>query len=177
MHSITLLPVSLSKADYVAINHRMWNQRLGTRRSNWLLVGALALLTIGTVYTLVRNSGQLTSWTNPALLLVGIVFLVGRAQFVRWLMRRGYEKSRAQLSRSIVYTLRPNELRGQSELVQFSVQWSAIKKAAWVKPHWLLLYPSEAACYYLDLRCLPAAATAADIEQILAAQQIPQQQV
>ncbi|PJJ59178.1 hypothetical protein [Hymenobacter chitinivorans] len=174
MPSITLRPVTLSPADYVSINYRLWNQRMSTRRSNWLLGGALTLLAISVVYTLGQNSWQLTSWTNPVLLAAGLAFLVGRGQFVRWLLRRGYEKSRAGLSRSMVYTLLPNELQGQSELVQFSLHWSAIRKAVWVEPHWLLLYPTEAACYYLDLRCLPAPTSLADVRELLMAQAIAQ---
>ncbi|UOQ74605.1 hypothetical protein [Hymenobacter cellulosilyticus] len=175
MHSITFLPVTLSENDYLTINYGLWNKRLGTRRSNWLLGGGLTLLAIGFVLTLHQNHWRLSSWTTPVLLMVGFLFLVGRASVVRWLMRRGYKKSHAALSRPTVYTLTPDEFQGQSELVQFSLQWSAIKKAVWVQPHWLLLYPTEVACYYLDLRCLPAPATTADIRQILAAHQIPQQ--
>jgi len=54
------------------------------------------------------------------------------------------------------------------------VPWKALRRAVWVRPDWLLLYPTDAACYYLDLRRLPAALPPAVLAQLLAGHHVPQ---
>ena len=74
----------------------------------------------------------------------------------------------------IGYKLTAEEIRGHSALGHFAVPWAGLRRAVWVRPDWLLLYPTDAACYYLDLRRLPAAFSAADLAQLLAQHNVAQ---
>lgn len=167
--------VHLSADDYVALNFRLWRARPATRRNHWLLAAALLLLTVS-VGLDVWQHGRLTSTFTPLFLGVGVGYGLLRFGLVRWQLRRGYQQQ-AALQHPINFTLTDTEIIGQSMQGKFAGLWTDIRRAVWVGSDWLLLYPTETACYYLDLRRLPAPATAADVARLLARHQIRQQRV
>jgi hypothetical protein len=171
MQPLLFSQVTMTADEYVAVNFRLWCAQASTRRNNWILAAAIVLLSISLVLNLQQDNWQLTSWSAPSFLAVGVLYALLRAWLVRWMLRRGYAKNTA-LQQPVDFTLTPDEIKLQSGLGQFSGRWASIKRAVLVAPDWLLLYPNEAACYYLDLRQLQAPATFADVEQLLAQHQL-----
>ena len=167
--------VRLSADEFVAVNFRLWRARPGTRRNHWLLGAALALLTISVGLDFGQH-GRLTSPFTLVFLGVGVAYGLLRFGLVRWQLRRGYQRQ-AALQQPIDFTLTDTEIIGRSVLGRFSGQWQLIRRAVWVGTDWLLLYPTEAACYYLDLRRLQAPAAPADVAQLLERHSIRQQRV
>ncbi|MBT2556561.1 hypothetical protein J7E24_02080 [Hymenobacter sp. ISL-91] len=167
--------VRLSADAFVAVNFRLWRARPATRRMYWLLGAALLLLAVSVGLDFGQN-GRLTSTFTPVFLGVGVAYGLLRLALVRWQLRRGYQRQPA-LQHPIDFTLTDTEIIGRSVLGQFSGQWQLIRRAVWVGADWLLLYPTEAACYYLDLRCLQAPATRADVARLLERHQLQQQRL
>ncbi|NVO30449.1 hypothetical protein [Hymenobacter lapidiphilus] len=167
--------VRLSADEFVAVNFRLWRTQPATRRLYWLLGAALLLLT-GSVGLDFWQHGRLSSPFTLVFLGVGVAYGVLRLALVRWQLRRGYARQTV-LQQPLDFTLTTTEIIGRGAMGQFPGQWGLIRRAMWVGPDWLLLYPTEAACYYLDLRRLQAPATRADVAQLLAQHQIRQQQV
>ncbi|TGD82802.1 hypothetical protein [Hymenobacter wooponensis] len=171
MQSLVFSQVTMSADEYVAVNFRLWRQQPATRRNNWILIAALVLLSISLLAQLQQDGWQLTSWSAPSLLVVGLLYALLRTWFVRWMLRRGYQKNTV-LKEPIDFTLTAEEIKGRSGLGQFSGKLATINRAVLVQPDWLLLYPNQAACYYLDLRRLQAPATLSAVEQLLAQHQV-----
>jgi len=166
--------VRLSAGEYVAVNFRLWWHAAATRRNHWLLGLALALLAASVAMQLRgRAPDGAFAWSSPVLLAVGLAYGALRPLLVRRLLRRTYQGSDA-MQTPIDYELTAEELRGHSALGHFAVPWPALRRARWVRPDWLLLYPTDAACYYLDLRRLPAAFPADELARLLARHQVPQ---
>jgi hypothetical protein len=176
MQPLLFSQVTMSADEYVAVNFRLWRAQPSTRRNNWVLGAALALLSISLLLTLQQDHWQITSWSAPSFLAVGVLYALLRAWLVRWMLRKGYAKNTV-LQEPIDFTLSPDEILGRSGLGQFTGKWTNISRAVLVQPHWLLLYPNEAACYYLDMRCLQAPATLQEVEHLLAHHQIPLKRV
>ncbi|SDY06815.1 hypothetical protein [Hymenobacter psychrophilus] len=166
--------VRLSADDYVAVNFRLWRARPATRRLHWLLGTAIGLLTIGVGLDVWQN-GQLQRTSSFIFLGVAVLYGVSRFGLVRYQLRRGYARN-ATLQQPIDFILTTTEVIGQSQQGKFSGPWTTMQRAVWVGPDWLLLYPTEAACYYLDMRRLQAPATRVDVTRLLARHQIRQQQ-
>ncbi|MBX0291983.1 hypothetical protein K3G63_16140 [Hymenobacter sp. HSC-4F20] len=172
---IVLSGVQLSADEFVAVNFRLWRARPRTRLNHWILGAAIALLSVSLGLE-VYQSGRLPQSSSLVFLAVAVGYALLRFGLVRYQLRRGYAKNTAA-HQPTDFTLTDTEIRGRSALGQFSGKWSLIRRAVWVRPHWLLLYPTEASCYYLDMRRLQAPATPDAVEQLLATHQIPQQRI
>ncbi|TGE08086.1 hypothetical protein [Hymenobacter fodinae] len=176
MQPLVFSQITMSADEYVAVNFRLWRQQPATRRNNWLLLIGLGLLSFSLFVRVSQQNGQFTAWSTPVFLLVGLLYALLRPVLVRWTLRRGYSKN-AVLNEPVDFILTTDEIIGRSELGQFSGKWATIRRAVLVQPDWLLLYPTEAACYYLDVRRLQAPATFPDVERLLAQHQIPLRRV
>ncbi|RSK48259.1 hypothetical protein [Hymenobacter rigui] len=171
--SLTLTGVQLTADEFVAVNFRLWRARPRTRLNHWILGAAVLLLAVSVGLDGYAN-GRLTQPATLVPLAVGVLYACLRFGLVRYQLRRGYARNQA-LQQPTDFTLTNTEIIGRNTLGQFSGKWTLIRQAVWVQPHWLLLYPTEAACYYLDLRRLQAPATAADVAALLERHQIAQQ--
>jgi hypothetical protein len=171
MQPLVFSQVTMSADEYVAVNFRLWRQQPATRRNNWILLAALVLLSVSLLAQLQQDGWQLISWSAPSFLAVGLLYALLRTWFVRWMLRRGYRKNTV-LKEPVDFTLTSEEIKGRSGLGQFTRKVANINQAVLVKPDWLLLYPNQAACYYLDLRRLQAPATLLTVEQLLAQHQL-----
>ena len=166
--------VLISADEYVAVNLRLWWRAPATRRNHWLLGVALVLLAASVVAQLLgRAPDGSFAWSSPVLLAVGLAYGAARPLLVMRLLRRTYLGS-AAMQVPIDYELTEAALCGHSKLGHFEVPWTSLRRAVWVRPSWLLLYPAEAACYYLDLRSLPAATTPAAVAALLTEHRVPQ---
>ncbi|AMJ66174.1 hypothetical protein [Hymenobacter sp. PAMC 26628] len=166
--------VLASADEYVAVNLRLWWHSPATRRNHWLLGVALALLAVSVGGQLLgRAPDGAFAWSSPVLLAVGLAYGAARPLLVRRLLRRTYNGSEA-MHTPIDYELTAAALCGRSALGHFEVPWASLRRAVWVRPDWLLLYPTEAACYYLDLRRLPAATPPTAVAALLTQHQVPQ---
>ncbi len=166
--------VRLTAAEYVAVNFRLWWHAAATRRNHWLLGLALALLAASVAVQLWRRApGAAFEWSSPVLLGVGLAYGALRPLLVRRVLRRTYLGSGA-LQTPLDYELTAEALHGRSARGQFAAPWPGLRRAVWVRPDWLLLYPTDAACYYLDLRRLPAGLSAHDVAELLARHGVPQ---
>lgn len=172
---LLLSGVQLSADEFVAVNFRLWRARPRTRLNHWILGAAVVLLGVS-VGLDVYSNGRLAQPSTAVLLGVAVLYAVLRFGLVRYQLRRGYAKNTAA-HHPTSFTLAQSEIIGRSTLGQFSGKWQLIRRTVWVQPHWLLLYPTEAACYYLDLRKLEAPATPADVAALLEHHQIPQQRL
>jgi len=172
---LTLTGVQLTADEFVAVNFRLWRARPRTRLNHWILGAAVVLLGVSVGLDVYSNS-QLTQPSTLVFLAVAVAYALLRFGLVRYQLRRGYAKN-PTLQQPVEFTLTDTEIIGRSALGQFSGKWSLIRRAVWVQPHWLLLYPTEAACYYLDLRRLQAPATAAEVAELLTRHNIPQPQL
>ncbi|RSK36183.1 hypothetical protein [Hymenobacter metallilatus] len=170
---ITLTGVQLTAEEFVAVNFRLWRTRPRTRLNHWILGAAVGLLGLSVGLDIYQH-GQLSQPSTLVFLVVAVLYAVFRAGLARYQLRRGYARN-ATLQQPVDFTLTDTELVTHTVGGQFSANWSLIRRAVWVQPHWLLLYPSEAACYYLDMRRLQAPATAADVAALLERLQISQQ--
>lgn len=166
MPPIQFSRVTMSADEFVAVNFRLWRAAPATRRNHWILGVGLALLTASLVMELMNTRGHITTWSTPALLVVGVAYGLLRAALVRRQLRRGYAQNPV-LQQPADFTLTDEALQGNSAVGEFRTPWNAIRRAVRVGPDWLLLYPTQAACYYLDLRCLIAPATPAAVEALL----------
>ena len=154
--------VLMTADEYVAVNYYLWNRQPTTRRNRWLLVVALALLIVSAGLQLWRNQFRgFSSWWVPASLVVGVLYGVGRDALTRYFLRRGYAQN-AALHQPVDYELAADGLRSRTAAGSYLAPWSALRRAVRVGD-WLLLYPTAAACYYLDLRRLATPATAAQV--------------
>lgn len=136
--------------EFVAVNFRLWKKRPRTLFNHLLLGMAILLLSVG-VYRDVTRFKQVTEWGSVVFLLVAILYAGVRMAIVRYELRRGYTKNTG-LHQPITFTFGADTLSGNSASGHFEARWNTIRRAVWVKPNWLLLYPTEAACYYVDLR-------------------------
>ncbi|OWP63226.1 hypothetical protein CDA63_10250 [Hymenobacter amundsenii] len=170
-----LSAVRLSADEYVAVNLRLWRARPATRRNYALLGVAVLLLSLSIGLDLWQNSRPERTST---FIFLGVAVLYGlsRAALMRWQLRRGYTRN-AGLQQPLDFRLTNSEIIGRSPQGQFSSKWPQLKRAVWVGTDWLLLYPTETACYYLDLRQLQPPATPADVARLLAQHAVPQQRV
>jgi hypothetical protein len=147
----------MSSDEYVAVNFRLWQKRPRTKLNHWLLGLALFLLGVSVGLDAVR-AGHVSNWSTVAVLAVGVLYSLLRMQLVRYQLRRGYDKNTV-LRVPVDFTFDIEMLRGQSTDSRFEVRWRTLRRAVWVHPNWLLLYPTEAACYYVDLRRVQAPST------------------
>lgn len=166
MPSLRFSRVTMSAAAFVDVNFRLWRAAPATRRNHWILGVGLALLTASLVIELLDTRGRITTWSTPVLLAVGVAYGLLRAALVRRQLRRGYVQNTA-LQQPADFTLTDEELRCNSPTGEFRTEWHTLRRAVRVGPDWLLLYPTQAACYYLDLRRLEAPATPAAVETLL----------
>lgn len=173
--SLVLADVRLTADDFVAVNFRLWRVRPRIRLSAWLL-GTAGLLLVGSLGLELAQTGAVQDWSTVALLGVALGYGAFRVGLVRYQLRRGYAQDPAG-QEPITFTLTNQGLRGQSTLGNFFREWAGVRRAVWVGSRWLLLYPTETACYYLDLNRLRAPATAADVAYLLTQHQIRQQRV
>lgn len=167
--------VTMSASEYVAVNTRLWRKRPRT----WLNDGLLAMAVV------VLGSSLVLNWLNPyprptdrgtvLLLVVALGYALGRKALVRWQLRRGYVAN-VGLQAPIDFFFTSDELRGHSTLGKFSSVWATVRRAVQVGD-WLLLYPTQSACYYVDTRLLAAPATPADLWQLLETHHIPLQRL
>lgn len=150
--------------DYLAVNFRLWLRRPRTRFNHWLLGAALLLLAIS-LGAEVAQTGQIGNRNTLIFLAIGIVYGLARRQLVRYQLRRAYAQNPAAQG-PIDFELNANGLRGNGPAGRFESRWPQIQRAVRVS-HWLLLYPTDTACYYLDLRRLQAPATVQDVAALL----------
>lgn len=141
MQPLLFSQVTMSADEYVAVNYTLWRQRPATRRNNWILIVALGLLGISLVLQLRQDGWQVTSWSAPSFLVVGLLYGLLRAWLVRRMLRRGYQQNKV-LQEPVDFTLTPEEIIGRSGLGQFSGKLASISRAVLVQPDWLLLYPN-----------------------------------
>ena len=167
--------VHMTADDYVAVNFRLWRARPRTRFNHWLLAAAVLLLGVSEGLEVWQYDRPQTTSTL-AFLAVAILYGLFRFSLVRYQLRRGYARNTAA-QHPTDFTLTDSEIIGRSEVGQFSGHWRLIRRAVWVGSDWFLLYPTEAACYYLDLRRLQPPATPADVAALLERHQIPQQRL
>jgi hypothetical protein len=143
--------------EFVAVNFRLWQKRPRTKLNHWLLGAALLILSIGVGRDIARF-GHVTEWGGVTFLLVGVLYALIRMAIVRYELRRGYAKNTG-LRVPTDFTFDSEMLRGQSPDGRFETHWRRLRRAVWLQPDWLLLYPTEAACYYVDLRRIQAPGT------------------
>ncbi len=155
--------VVMTADEFVAVNFRLWRKQRRTLFNYLLLGAALALLGMSVALDIAANK-QVTNWGTASVLVVGLLYGLLRMQLVRYQLRRGYAKNTG-LREPTNFTFDTQMLWGQSTNSHFEAPWSIMRRAAWVQPNWLLLYPTETACYYVDLRRLQAPSTP---EQLLA---------
>ncbi|WP_375434754.1 hypothetical protein [uncultured Hymenobacter sp.] len=155
--------VIMTANEFVAVNFRLWQQQSATRRRHWLLGAALFLLSVSVGLDAAQN-GRISNSNTVLFLGLGALYGLFRLRLVRYQLRRGYAKN-VVLHAPTDFTFDAEMLRGHTDNSRFEARWSAMRRAVWVKPNWLLLYPTETACYYVDLRRLQAPATP---EQLLA---------
>lgn len=140
--------------EYVAVNFRLWKKRPRTLFNHLLLGMAILLLSVG-VYQDITRSGYVTNWSGVVFLAVAVLYAGVRMAIVRYELRRGYAKNTG-LHHPINFTFDLETLCGSSADGRFEARWRTLRRAVWVRPNWLLLYPTEAACYYVDLRQIQA---------------------
>ena len=162
--------VQLTADDYVALNFRLWQARLATRRTFWLL-GAAAVLLLVSVGLDVARHGTVSNRATLAFLAVAGLYVLFRRQLTRYLLRRGFRPQPP-----VGYTLTPTEIQVRSGQRQSLLSWEQLREAVWVGANWLLLLPQAPAgsCYYLDVRRLEAPAAAADVAALLTQRGVPQ---
>ncbi|WP_045690183.1 hypothetical protein [Hymenobacter sp. AT01-02] len=175
LHPIILSGVQLSANEFVAVNFRLWRARPRTRLNHWILGAAVGLLALRVGLEVYQN-GQFPSSSSLIFLAVAVLYALLRFGLVRYQLRRGYARNTAA-HQPTDFTLTDTEISGRNTLGQFSGKWSLIRWAVWVQPDWLLLYPTETACYYLNMRCLQAPATPAMVAQLLTQHHIAQRRV
>lgn len=161
--------------EFVAVSFRLWRRRPRTRFNHWLLGAAILLLASSVVLEIIRL-GHVVNQSTVVFLAVAVLYALVRMQLVRYQLRRGYARNTG-LHTPISFELDAEQLRGRSANGHFAVRWQVLRRAVWVQPDWLLLYPVEAACYYLDLRRLTAPATPEQVLELLQQHQIPVQEL
>jgi hypothetical protein len=143
--------------EFVAVNFRLWQKRPRTKLNHWLLGAALLLLGVSVALDVIQT-GHVSNWSTVAVLAMGILYALVRMAIVRYELRRGYVKNTG-LRVPVDFSFDAEMLRGRSTDGRFEGRWRTLRRALWVSPNWLLLYPTEAACYYVDLRCVQAPST------------------
>lgn len=157
--------------EFVAVNFQLWQKRPRTKLNHWLLGLALLLLGVSVALEVVRT-GRISNWSTVAVLAVGVLYGLLRMQLVRYQLRRGYDKNTV-LRVPVDFTFDAEMLRGQSTDGRFEARWRTLRRAVWVQPNWLLLYPTEAACYYVDLRRVQAPGTPEQLLVLLKEANVP----
>ncbi|MBC6988465.1 MULTISPECIES: hypothetical protein [Hymenobacter] len=158
----------MSADEYVAVNYELWRRQPRTRRLNWLLYIALVLLTISLVlgiWQYVRNSAAEISWGFVPVWALAVAFAIWRPWQVKQLLRRGYAQN-AGLHQPIDYQFDTKSIKGSSVAGTFETRWKALHHAVCVGD-WLLLYPSQVACYYVDTRRVIGPATPDDLLELV----------
>jgi len=151
--------------EFVAVNFRLWLRQPATRRNHWILGAALVLLGVSAGLAMLQ-AGRVSSWSSVIFLAVGVLYGLLHGGLVRYQLRRGYSRNPA-LREPISFTFDADGLRDDSATGRCEVRWDKLRRAAWVRPHWLLLYPTETGCFYVDLRQLQAPATPNDLGALL----------
>lgn len=162
--SLRLPGVVMTADDYVAINFRLWQRRPRTRFNHWLLGAALLLLS-ASVGLDIAQTGRVTNLSSAVFLVVGVLYGLFRLKLVRYQLRRAYAKNPVA-QEAVDFVLNADRLCGNSTSGRFEVRWKLIWRAVHVGD-WLLLYPTDAACYYLDLRQRQAPATTEEVFALL----------
>lgn len=161
--------------EFVAVSFRLWRHRPRTRFNHWLL-GLAVLLLASSVVLDVSRTGHVSNQSTAVFLAVAVLYALVRMQLVRYQLQRGYVRNTG-LHAPISFEMDAEHLRGRSANGHFEVRWQVLRRAVWVQPDWLLLYPTEAACYYLDLRRLQAPATPEQVLALLQQHPIPVQKL
>jgi len=162
--------VTMTADEFVAVNFQLWLRQPASRRNHWILGTALMLLAVGVGLDIIRT-GHISSWNTPAFLGVGVLYGLLRTSLVRYQLRRGYSRNSA-LREPISFSFDANMLRGHGATGRFGISWNKVRRAVWVRPNWLLLYPDETGCFYVDLRQLQVPATPDGLLTLVRDQQI-----
>jgi len=160
--------VTMTAAEYVAVNYQLWSQQPRTRRVTWLLYVSILLLTISFglgIWQWVRNPGSDIFWGFLPAWGLALVYAWWRSWRVKRQLRQGYTKNTA-LQQPIDYQFNTDNITSRSEAGEFVTRWEKLRYAVHVGD-WLLLYPQQMACYYVDLRRLVAPATPENLEELL----------
>jgi hypothetical protein len=156
--------------EFVAVNFRLWLRQPATRRNHWILSAALVLLSVSVGLDILQ-AGRVSSWSTMIFLAVGVLYGLLRMSLVRYQLRRGYSRNPA-LREPVSFSFAADRLRGHGAADRHEVRWDKLRRAIWVRPHWLLLYPNETGCFYVDLRQLQAPATPDDVVALLRNQHV-----
>ena len=154
--------------EYVAVNYKLWSQQPRTRRVTWLLYVSIALLTISFglgIWQGLRNPDTDVFWGFLPAWGLALAYAWWRQWRVKRALREGYDKNPA-LRQPIDYLFTPDVITSQSAVGQFTIHWPSLHHAVHVDD-WLLLYPKQLACYYVDLRRLVAPATTNSLLELL----------
>jgi hypothetical protein len=157
--------------EFVAVNFRLWQRRRSTRRAYWLLGTALAVLALSVVVEVVQI-GRLMHVSTLVFLMVGIAYGLFRVWLVRYQLRSGYSRNTG-LHHPTDFTFDLDKLKGHGPHGRFEAKLRTVRRAVWVQPHWLLLYPTETACYYVDLRHIQAPGTPEQLLELVRTTGVP----
>jgi hypothetical protein len=156
--------------EFVAVNFRLWLRQPATRRNHWILGAALVLLSVSVGLDILQ-AGRVSSWSNLIFLAVGVLYSLLRMSLVRYQLRRGYSRNPV-LREPVSFSFAADRLRGHGAAGRYEVRWDKLRRVVWVRPYWLLLYPNETGCFYVDLRQLQAPATPHDLVAVLRNQHV-----
>ena len=154
--------------DYVAVNYQLWRRQPRTRRVTWLLTVAILLLTISFglgVWQWLRNPTTDVFWGFLPAWALALVYAWWRSWQVKRQLRQGYTQNTA-LREPIDYLFNEESITSRSAAGEFIIRWQKLRYAVHVG-NWLLLYPQQAACYYIDLRRLVEPSKPRDLEKLL----------
>lgn len=160
--------VTMTADEYVAVNYRLWGQQPRTRRVTWLLNVAILLLTISFglgIWQWVQNPTTDVFWGFLPAWGLALLYAWWRSWQVKRQLRRGYAQN-AALREPIDYEFNADSIITRSAAGEFVTRWKKLRYAVHVG-NWLLLYPQQAACYYVDLRRLTEPAKPRDLEALL----------
>jgi len=154
--------------EYVAINYQLWSRQPRTRRVTWLLYVSILLLTISFglgIWQWVRHPATEVFWGFLPAWGLALVYAWWRQWNTKRRLRQGYVQNTA-LHKPVDYMFDTDAIISRSAAGQFIIRWQTLRHAVYVGD-WLLLYPRQLACYYVDLRRLVAPATPDDLEDLL----------
>jgi hypothetical protein len=154
--------------EYVTVNYQLWGRQPRTRRVTWLLFVSIALLTISFglgIWQRLRNPETDIFWGFLPAWGLALAYAWWRQWQVKRGLRQGYAKNTA-LRQPVDYLFDTGAIIGRSAAGEFSIRWQTLHHAVRVND-WLLLYPKQLACYYVDLRRLIAPATTDSLLELL----------
>ncbi|GGF19484.1 hypothetical protein [Hymenobacter cavernae] len=160
--------VTMTADEYVAVNYQLWGRQPRTRRVTWLLYVSILLLTISFglgIWQWAHHPATEVFWGFLPAWGLALVYAWWRSWQVKRQFRQGYTKNTA-LQQPIDYQFSDENIISRSAAGEFVIRWQKLRYAVHVGD-WLLLYPQQLACYYVDLRRLVAPATPDSLEDLL----------